>query len=75
MSRKGHGTEWQDSEESDSSNLWSTYMTECYVNRKPPPLTTFAVDKIEQLAREKLKDNISGVAFVSLIALSLTILV
>ena len=72
MSRKDNVNEWDDEAE---SNVWYSYMTEAYVNRKPPPLTTFAVDKIEQIAREKLKDNMSSVAFVLFVAPSLTFLV
>ncbi|THG99093.1 hypothetical protein EW026_g3182 [Hermanssonia centrifuga] len=36
---------------------WSNYMLEVYVSKKPPTLGTYSVDRIEQLAREKLKDR------------------
>ncbi|KAJ3551120.1 hypothetical protein NM688_g4918 [Phlebia brevispora] len=45
-------------------NVWSRYMTEVYFFKKPSPLTTFSVDKIEQLAREKLKDNLNAFMYV-----------
>lgn len=43
-----------------AEKTWSHYMTEAYFYRKPPPLGTFAFSKIEQLAREKLKDHPSA---------------
>lgn len=39
---------------------WSGYMRELFSSRQPPPLGSVDPDKIEQLAREKLRDH-SGV--------------
>ncbi|TDL19761.1 FMN-dependent alpha-hydroxy acid dehydrogenase [Rickenella mellea] len=46
------------------SRSWSTYMTDIYVSRRPPLLDTVAVDKIEEKAREKMKDNIGAFLYV-----------
>ena len=37
--------------------MWSDYMSECYHSRRPPAIGTVDVKKVEQAAREKLKDR------------------
>ena len=37
--------------------MWSDYMSECYHSRRPPAIGTVDVNKVEQAAREKLKDR------------------
>ena len=37
--------------------MWSDYMSECYHSRMPPKIGSVDVKKIEQAAREKLKDR------------------
>ena len=37
--------------------MWSDYMNECYHGRRPPAIGTVDVKKVEEAAREKLKDR------------------
>ena len=47
------------SAENNGEETWSSYMLNLYATRTKPVLGTYYMDKLEQLAREKLKDNIS----------------
>lgn len=37
--------------------MWSDYMNECYHGRRPPAIGTVDVKKVEEAARERLKDR------------------
>lgn len=39
------------------SSAWSTFAKTSYTSRRAPVLGTFGVDKLEQIAREKLKES------------------
>lgn len=43
-------------EEGKVMNKWSPYMASMYRSDRPPPLGTLDVQKVEDMAREKLKD-------------------
>ena len=44
--------------ENSSEETWSSYMLDLYATRTKPVLGTYYIDKLEELAREKLKDDI-----------------
>lgn len=45
-----------------STQKWSSYMSELYASRKPPILGTVDVKKVEEKAREKMKDSLGACA-------------
>ncbi|KAH8119412.1 FMN-dependent alpha-hydroxy acid dehydrogenase [Phellopilus nigrolimitatus] len=49
---------------SAGSNHWSAFMLSIYKERRPPALSTVEVKRIEELAREKLKDHMDAYLYV-----------
>ncbi|CCM03736.1 uncharacterized protein FIBRA_05882 [Fibroporia radiculosa] len=47
-----------------TATSWAMYMRSLYADRQPPTLGTVAVDKLEEAAREKLKDRIEAFLYV-----------